>query len=181
MLYLLLQICQEQTYWFHSHPFCVWILGSSRGHWQHGPKRKATYSTLMVVTANPDCWDFIHWQMPAEQLHTHSYEHWESLEQELVCIKKKEPLDGRGQPFQKPISHSAAVSLNTDSFPVFPILLFLLLFGPPLCVVWIFLLHLPLSALGPGYWIVVDVVLQRQLYMNRTRQTQMCLFCQGCL
>lgn len=31
---------RQHTYWFHFRPFYVWVLGSSRDHWQNGPERK---------------------------------------------------------------------------------------------------------------------------------------------
>lgn len=58
----------------------------------------------------------------------------------------------------------------TDSLPVFAILLFLLLFGPTRRCVHVFLLHLPLSAHGPGNWIVGDVVLRAQFKHDRDKK-----------
>lgn len=36
-----LRCCPEETYWFRSRPFSVWILGSSRGRWRRGPLKRA--------------------------------------------------------------------------------------------------------------------------------------------
>lgn len=72
--------------------------------------------------------------------------------------------------------------LAAHSFPFFSFLFFLLLFGSSLCVLCVFLLHFPLSALGPGNWIKVDVVLKTithehnsclihlQRFKNKTKQ-----------
>lgn len=56
--------------------------------------------------------------------------------------------------------------LNTNSLPVFTILFFLLLFGSALHAISVFLLHLLLSALRPGYRVVGDMLLQTQAYIN---------------
>lgn len=59
-----------------------------------------------------------------------------------------------------------AGNVNTNSLPVFTILFFLLLFGSALHAISVFLLHLLLSALRPGYRVVGDVLLQTQAYVN---------------
>lgn len=68
-----------------------------------------------------------------------------------------------------------AVILNTNSLPLFTILLLLLLFGSDLHAISVFLLRLLLSAPRPGYRVVGDVLLKTQAYMNTKEHAHQCV------